>query len=79
MTRALAESILDPFLIINGLTKKQDTNLNVILAVSYAIIVIFCNCVYNEVLIVYCCRLEKNTFVEITKRAEKDKNSKQTI
>ena len=78
MTRALAESILDPIFIIYSLKfendfrigKEQKTNwiyFGIIISCSF--IMVFCSCVYNEFLVLYCCRLEYQTYLEIKKRA----------
>ena len=66
MTRALAESILDPFLIIygfiqNDFNKKEDF----IITLICSIIMVFCSCVYNEIFVLYCCGLENNTHLGV--------------
>ena len=76
MSRALSESLLDPLFIIIGAFLKNNNNiLYLIIVFLFAIIIIICNCVYNEVFIVYCCGLEKDTFIEIRKRGEDEKSS----
>ena len=80
MSRALSESLLDPLFIIIGAFLKNNNNIPYLIFVFIlAIIIIFCNCVYNEVFIVYCCGLEKNTFLEIRKRGEIEKLSMQFL
>ena len=79
MSRALAEQILDPLIIFLELIENPVDYEYVILAVLYTFNTIFCSCVYNEVIILYCCGLEKNTFLEIMKRGDDDKISIQLI
>ena len=78
MTRALAESILDPIFIIYSLEFENDfrigkeQKINWIyfgIIISCSFIMVFCSCVYNEFLVLYCCRLEYQTYLEIKKRA----------
>ena len=74
MTRALAESILDPFFIIYGYFdnksgKKSGEFFNMaifITTLSCSIIMIFCSCVYNEVFVLYCFGLEKKTHLAVS-------------
>ena len=69
MTRALAESILDPIFIISGFCqndKKKNWKIwsSFITSFVCSIIMVFCSCVYNEVFVLYCCGLEHNTHLE---------------
>ena len=76
MTRALAESILDPIIIIYSLIIKYNTDfdkdwffrfyygINIFLSIIMA----FCSCVYNDFIVLYCCGLEYNTYLEVSKR-----------
>ena len=69
MTRALAESILDPLFIISGFCQNDEaknwkTWTNFITSLVCSIIMVFCSCIYNEVFVLYCCGLEKNTHLE---------------
>ena len=72
MTRALAESVIDPILIIYDKfffnSYKGLSSFLVTLACS--IITTFCSCVYNEVFILYCFGLEHETHYEITYRSK---------
>ena len=44
-----------------------------------SIIIVFCNCVYNDLFILYCCGLEYNTYNEISERASlKSENVQQS-
>ena len=72
MTRALAESVLDPILIIydNCFFNSYEENSSFIVTLSCSIITIFCSCIYNEVFILYCCGLEHETHYEITYRSK---------
>lgn len=71
MTRALAESILDPFFIIYGYLKSSDQDQKIPKLISFIItlfcsfIMVFCSCIYNEVFVLYCFGLEKNTHLYI--------------
>ena len=67
MARALSESILDPFFIIfEYVERKEENNItSFIIVLICSFLMIFCSCVYNEVLVLYCCGLEKNTFLAI--------------
>ena len=66
MTRALAESILDPFFIIYGYIQSDYSNsVNFIITLICSIIMVFCSCVYNEIFVLYCCGLEYKTHLEI--------------
>ena len=69
MTRALAESILDPLFIISGFIQNDDDKnwknwINFITSLVCSIIMVFCSCIYNEVFVLYCCGLEHNTHLE---------------
>jgi len=70
MTRALAESIIDPFDFIYlfiGEEIKEITNFIVILISLF--ITSFLSFVYNDFIVLYCCGLEYNTHLEILKRS----------
>ena len=79
MTRALAESIIDPFdfiyLIIKKNTKWNDENVkganyDYYIEIFIALLVIsFLSFVYNDFIILYCFGLEYNTHLEIQKRS----------
>ena len=80
MSRALIESTLDPFIFLyNSLTSDNERNLGFW---SYFGFIIFClsvisffTLVYNDFIILYCCRLEYNTYSEITHRFYLDSNN----
>ena len=62
MTRALAESILDPIFIIYGYFQGNEDKLsNFITTLICSFIMIFCSCIYNEVFVLYCFGLQNNT------------------
>ena len=74
MTRALAESILDPFIIIYSLIiDSHDKNwlfwlyygINILLS----IIMSLCSCIYNDFIVLYFCGLEHETYLEVSKRS----------
>ena len=71
MTRALAESILDPFLIILGFIQndKENKELQIfIINLICSLIMVFCSCVYNEIFVLFCCGLEYKTHLGIVKK-----------
>ena len=80
MTRALAESIIDPFdfiyLFINRKKNNNMKNNNILNSIFYFIVIFifllitsFLSFVYNDFIILYCCGLEYNTHLEIQKRS----------
>ena len=81
MTRALAESIIDPFLIIYGFIQNDFNNMpDFIITLICSIIMVFCSCVYNEIFVLYCCGLEHNTHLGVVnKTMEFELSYKSTI
>jgi len=86
MTRALAESILDPFVLFYYLflpemdnKEKKEGNLNdfiyFFLIIFFLVIIAFCSLVYNDFIILYCFGMEKNTYIEIKKRSYSNLNN----
>ena len=83
MTRTLTDSILDPLLIIYyycvesdfkiGDSNKQNI-LYFIINLIISIIIDFCSCIYNELLILYFCNLEHNTHHFVSLRARSMEN-----
>lgn len=78
MARALAESLLDPFIVAyylffseNNYEKNYKFWIYCGVIMFCSIIMPFSSCVYNEFIILYCCKLEYNTHVEITNRSNK--------
>ena len=73
MTRALAESILDPIAFICKLVVYNRFNKNLllyyILIFISLFIISFLSLVYNDFIVLYCCGLEYNTHLEINKRS----------
>ena len=73
MTRALTETIIDPFILLYYFI--QDANHSIINWTYYIInficliIIVFCSLVYNDFIVLYCCGLERNTYKEIRKRS----------
>jgi len=89
MTRALAESIINPFYFIYVFIRIKQKRNNYLIKYYYIIIIIalfvisFFSLVYNDFIVLYCCGLEYNTHLEIHKRAylnedliTKDKDNK---
>ena len=73
MSRSLAESCIDPLLIIFEIIELDDDqgmDANFIVTLISTVIIIFCCCIYNEVIILYFCGLEHDTYFEISKRAK---------
>ena len=77
MTRTLVDSILDPLLIIyyycaeNDFKVKGKPNIPYfIINLATSIVMVFCSCVYNELIILFCCRLEYDTHHEVSIRAK---------
>lgn len=78
MTRTLTDCIIDPLLIIyyffveKDFQKNKDEGQNIyffIINLVASFCIVFCSCVYNELFVLFCCKLEHNTHYEITRRA----------
>jgi len=70
MTRALAESIIDPFDFIYLFISKEIKEItNFIVILIFLLITSFLSFVYNDFIVLYCCGLEYNTHLEIQKRS----------
>ena len=74
MTRALAETIIDPFIVfyfcfIDGENIKQNV-WYIVINLICLVLIVFCSLVYNDFIILYCFGLEHNTYTEIRKRSE---------
>jgi hypothetical protein len=76
MTRTLADTALDIFyfLFYTFIDKSEEDGKNsnyfyISINIIFQIIIVFFNFVYNEFIILYCCQMENNTYLEITKRA----------
>ena len=74
MTRALAESILDPFILIYSLIIDSHTKnwffwfyyaINILLSIIMSI----CSCIYNDFIVLYFCGLEHDTYLEVSRRS----------
>ena len=77
MTRALAEAFLDPIIIISSWIIEYNNPENPVngffgfyygINIFLSIIMTFCSCVYNDFIVLYCCGLEYNTYLEVSKR-----------
>ena len=79
MTLSLSYCILNPLILIyyaiTSNKAKDDDYLKILhffINIFISLIIVFAGCVYNEVLILYCCSLEKDTFLEIRNRGMRD-------
>jgi hypothetical protein len=68
MTRALAESIIDPFVFIYNSFRENNIEASIIIILIFLLIASFMSFIYNDFIILYCCGLEYNTHLEIQKR-----------
>ena len=78
MTRTLTDCFLDPLLITYFFIVQNDfkiegnqkqTNIYFIINLIISIIIVFCGCVYNELLVLSCCNLAHNTHYNVSIRA----------
>ena len=77
MTRALTESIADPFeLIFGSMIKVEDYEKEIGNRILYYFLISVCvfaifflSLVYNDFIVLYCCGLEYNTHLEINNRS----------
>ena len=83
MTRIFTDSFIDPALIIyhyfmeNDFLITYEQNLYYFITnLIISIIIVFCGLIYNEILVLFCCNLERDTYCEVSKRA---KHSEQSI
>lgn len=81
MTRTLADSFLDPFLILYYYLNKEDFKMKGFKKIAYfsinfifLIIIIICGLIYNELVVLFCCDLQHDTHSEISNRATEEKN-----
>ena len=78
MTRALAESILDPIFILYGyLNRDKNKNkikmednekpvmISFIITLICSFIMVFCSCIYNELFVLFCFGLERKTHLYV--------------
>ena len=76
MTRGLTDYFINPIYYIydfssgNDFVKQGDKNLPYfIINLIISLIISFCGCIYNELIILFCCGLERNTHDQIARRA----------
>jgi len=72
MTRALTESIIDPFDFICQIVKNNNKENEILYYIFITILLFitsFLSLIYNDFIVLYCCGLEYNTHLEIHKRA----------
>ena len=72
MTRALAETIIDPFIVFYYFIDEniKPNILYIVINLICLFLIVFCSLVYNDFIILYCFGLEHNTYTEIKKRSE---------
>ena len=78
MAKSLTDYFFVPLLIIfyfyieNDFQVKKQGKQSVpyfLLNILVSIITVFCSCIYNELFVLYCYRLEYNTYYEVSRRA----------
>ena len=74
MTWTLTDSMIDPFIFTYNFyfseeKLEEQSSLFYIINITISVIIVFCACVYNELLVLYCCELHVNTHHEIARRA----------
>ena len=72
MTRALAESILDPIILLYYFFLNEKNLNNCVyfgLIIFCLTINALCSLIYNDFIVLYCCRMEHNTYLEINNRS----------
>ena len=81
MTRVLADSILDPFLIIyyylsgeDFKIKRNKKTIYFIINLILLIIIVICGAIYNEFIVLYFCKMKYDTYSEISNRAINDQS-----
>ncbi len=79
MTSSFMEYILNPFYIIYYFSSGNDFLTNgksnfayFIINLITSLIITFCGCVYNDFIILFCCRLERDTHIQVAKRANNE-------
>ena len=74
ITKSLADSILDPLLLISFFCFENDFKNNFgILAINIilSLILVLSACFYNELFVLFCWKLEENTYLEVSERASR--------
>ena len=82
ITLSLSYCILNPIILIIYIivkySKEEDNHIFIIIYdivnIFLSFIIVFFCCIYNELIILFCCDLECDTHYEIYKRADNDKN-----
>lgn len=76
MTRTLTDCILDPLLIIyyfiyenDFIYNKEQNYYYFFINLFTSIIIVICSCIYNEIFVIFYCKLEENTHFQISRRA----------
>ena len=72
ITKSLADAILDPLLIIYSFFDKNlyHDNSKFIPNLILSSILVFCACIYNELFVIFCCNMEKDTYIVVSERAK---------
>ena len=72
ITKSLADAILDPLLIIYSFFDKNlyHDNSKFIPNLILSSILVFCACIYNELFVIFCCNIEKDTYIIVSERAK---------
>ena len=75
-TRGLADYLINPFYLIfdfclgNDFIKQGERNIPYfVINLIISIIISFFGCVYNDFIVLFCCGLEKNTHVQISRKS----------
>lgn len=82
MTLSLSYCILNPimiiiYIIVNNIKVKEEDIIIIFYDIPHlvlSLIIVFFCCIYNELIILFCCNLERDTHYEIYKRADNDIN-----
>ena len=77
MARTLTDSFLDPLFIIYYFIVEKDLSYSnntrnfyyFIINLLISIIIVFWGCIYNELLVFFCCDLQYETYHQISRRA----------
>ena len=78
MTKSLTDYILNPLLILYYYFYDDDFNKNLtlfIINLILSIIIVLFGCIYNDILVLFCCDLEHDTHLQVSLRATIDKNN----
>ena len=74
MVRTLTDTFYIPVFIIYDYCNNDINIYHFILNLIISIIIVFGGCIYNELFVIFCCNLEYNTYIEISRRSKKYEN-----